>query len=94
MKSSYELAMERLSKTAPVTKLTAAQKAEIAELESKSKAKTAEREIALKEAIATASEAGDFEKVEQLQQQLIKERNAIQADLEEKKDRIHRQSKK
>jgi len=94
MKSSYELAMERLSKSAPVAKLTAAQKAEIAELESKTKAKTAEREIALKEAIATASEAGDFEKLEQLQQQLIKERKAIQADLEEKKDRIHQQSKK
>jgi hypothetical protein len=94
MKSSYELAMERLSKTAPVTKLTTAQKTEIAELESKTKAKTAEREIALKEAIATASEAGDFEKLEQLQQQLIKERKAIQADLEEKKDRIHQQSKK
>lgn len=94
MKSSYELAMERLNKTAPVTKLTAAQKKEIAELESKAKAKTAEREIALKDAIAAASEAGDFEKVDQLKEQLIKERKAIQADLEEKKDRIHQQSKK
>ena len=92
MKSSYELAMERLNKTAPVAKLTVEQKKEIAELESKAKAKTAEREIALKEAIATASAAGDFEKVEQLQQQLIKERKAIQADLEEKKDRIHKGS--
>ncbi len=93
MKSSYELAMERLNKTAPVAKLTAEQKKEIAELESKAKAKTAEREIALKEATAAASEAGDYEKVEQLQQQLIKERKAIQADLEEKKDRIHQASK-
>lgn len=92
MKSAYELAMERLEKASPTAKLTAEQKKEIAELESKAKAKTAEREIALKEAIATASEAGDFEKVEQLQQQLIKERKAIQADLEEKKDRIHKGS--
>lgn len=92
MKSAYELAMERLEKASPAAKLTAEQKKEIAELESKAKAKTAEREIALKEAIATASEAGDFEKVEQLQQQLIKERKAIQADLEEKKDRIHKGS--
>ena len=94
MKSAYELAMERLEKAAPTAKLTTAQKKEIAELESKAKAKTAEREIALKDEIAAASEAGDFEKVEQLQQQLIKERKAIQADLEEKKDRIHRQSAK
>lgn len=94
MKSSYELAMERLNKTAPVAKLTAAQKKEIAELESKAKAKTAEREIALKDAIAAASEAGDFEKMDQLKEQLLKERKAIQADLEEKKDRIHQQSKK
>ncbi|MGC3961666.1 MAG: hypothetical protein QM813_28205 [Verrucomicrobiota bacterium] len=94
MKSAYELAMERLEKASPTAKLTTEQKKEIAELESKAKAKTAEREIALKEAIATASEAGDFEKVEQLQQQLIKERKAIQADLEEKKERVHQQSKR
>ena len=94
MKSSYELAMERLNKTALVAKLTAEQKKEIAELESKAKAKTAEREIALKDAMAAASEAGDFEKVDQLKEQLIKERKTIQADLEEKKDRIHQKSKK
>ena len=92
MKSSYELAMERLNKTPPVAKLSAEQKKEIAELESKAKAKTAEREIALKDAITAASEAGDFEKVDQLKEQLIKERKAIQADLEEKKDRIHQSS--
>ncbi len=92
MKSSYELAMERLNKTAPVAKLTADQKRQIAGLESKCKAKIAEREIALKDAITAAGEAGDFEKVEQLQQQLIKERTQLQADLEEKKDQIHSQS--
>ena len=35
MKSAYELAMERLNKTAPVEKLTAAQKKEIAGLNEK-----------------------------------------------------------
>ena len=92
MKSSYELAMERLEKASPTAKLTAEQKKEIAELESKAKAKTAEREIALKDAIVAAAEAGDSEKMDQLKEQLIKERKAIQADLEEKKDRIHRES--
>lgn len=92
MKSAYELAMERLEKAAPTTKLTTEQKKEIAELESKAKAKTAEREIALKDAIITAAETGDSEKVEQLKEQLIKERKAIQSDLEEKKDRVHKGS--
>jgi hypothetical protein len=94
MKSAYELAMERLEKASPTAKLTAAQKQEIADLESKAKAKIAEREIALKGEIATATEAGDFDKIEMLQQQLSKERKAIQADLEEKKERIHQKSGK
>ena len=71
MKSAYELAMERLEKASPAAKLTAEQKKEIAELESKAKAKTAEREIALKDAIAAATEAGDFEKADQLKEQLL-----------------------
>ncbi len=92
MKSSYELAMERLNKTAPVNKLNTAQKKQIAELESKHKAKLAEREIALKDEISTASSAGDFEKMDQLQKQLVVERKSLQADLEEKKERIHQAS--
>jgi hypothetical protein len=92
MKSSYELAMERLNKTAPVTKLSAAQKKQIAKLESKHKAKLAEREIALKDEINSASAAGDFEKLEQLQKQLAVERKSLQSDLDEKKERIHQAS--
>ena len=56
MKSAYELAMERLNKQAPTFKLSAAQKEQIAELESKYKAKVAEREIGLKGAIDQAAE--------------------------------------
>ena len=43
MKSAYELAMERLNKQSPTIKLTEKQKKGIAELESKYKAKIAER---------------------------------------------------
>lgn len=92
MKSAYELAMERLEKASPTAKLTDRQKQEIAELEAKAKAKIAEREIALQSAISAATVAGDFEKIEFLQQQLSKERQAIQSDLAEKKDQIHRKS--
>jgi hypothetical protein len=90
MKSSYELAMDRLNKTAPTTKLSAGQKKEIAELESKSKAKIAERELALKDEILKAAHAGEGEKVGQLQQQLTHERKKLQAELETKKEAIHR----
>jgi len=90
MKSAYELAMERLNKTAPAVKLTADQKKRIAELESKYKARIAEREIALTGEMAGAAAAGEFEKVEPLQQQLVNERKKLQTELEEKKEKIHR----
>ncbi len=88
MKSSYELAMERLSKTVPASKLTAAQKLQLAELDSKYTAKIAEREIALKGEINAANAAGDLEKMETLQRQLAAERKNLQADLEEKKEAV------
>jgi septin family protein len=88
MKTAYELAMERLSKAAPATKLTGAQKKQLAELDSKYAAKIAEREIALQDEIAKAAAAGESEKVEMLQQQLVKERKKLQAELEEKKEQV------
>ena len=92
MKSSYELAMERLNKTAPVAKLTATQKKQIAELDSKYKAKIAEREIYLKDEISAATGKGDFELMQKLEQQLASERKKLEAELEEKKESV-RQSK-
>jgi len=92
MKSAYELAMERLNKQSPPVKMTEQQKKQIAELESKYRAKIAEREIALKDQIASASGAGDFEKTEKLEEELARERRKLQAELEEKKDQV-RQAK-
>ena len=88
MKSAYELAMERLNKSSPTVKLTAAQKKQLAELDSKYRAKTAEREIALHEEITKAAAAGDAEKFEQSKKQLAHERARIQAELEEKKEAV------
>jgi hypothetical protein len=90
MKSSYELAMERLSKNAPSKKLTGEQKKQLAELDSKYAAKIAEREIAINGEIAKSSAAGDFEKAGALQQQLTAERKKLQAELEEKKEQLRR----
>jgi hypothetical protein len=88
MKSAYELAMERLSKSSPTVKLTGQQKKEISEIESKCAAKIAERELFIKDEISKAVNKGDFEAVEQLEKQLVSDRKSIQADLEEKKAKV------
>ena len=88
MKTAYELAMERLNKSAPMTKLTERQKKEIAELESKCKAKIAERELFVKGEIAKAVDKGDFEVIEQLEKQLASDRKSLHAEMEEKKEKV------
>lgn len=88
MKSSYELAMERLNKSTPTVKLSAAQKKELADLESRCAAKIAEREIFIKGEIAKAIDKGEFEEVEKLEKQLASDRKNFQADMEEKKEKV------
>jgi hypothetical protein len=88
MKSSYELAMERLNKSAPSTKLTGEQKKQLAELDSRYAAKIAEREIFLNEKLAAASAKGDYEALAQLEKQMVSERKTFKAELEEKKEKI------
>lgn len=88
MKSAYELAMERLNKQSPQTKLTAAQKKELAELDSRYAAKIAEREIFLKGELAQAAAKGDAEAYMQLEKQLVSERKKFQGELEEKKEKV------
>ena len=92
MKTAYELAMERLNKTAPTIKLTGTQKKQLAELDSKYAAKIAGREIALKDEITKSSAAGDAEKVETLRQRWVAERQKFQAELEEEKERVRRRA--
>jgi len=88
MKSAYELAMERLEKQSPTHKVTDAQKAEIAEIESTCRAKIAEREVFLKDQIAKAQATGKYEEVPELEQQLAREIRRINSDAEEKKEKI------
>lgn len=79
--------MERLNKTALAMKLSAQQKEQIAELESRYKTKIAEREIVLKSEMVNA---GDSEALAKLQEQLAMERKKLQAELEEKKEQVRR----
>jgi hypothetical protein len=88
MKSAYELAMERLNKSLPAIKLTPNQRKQLAELDSKYAAKIAEREISSQDEITRAIAAGDAQKAEQLRQQLVSERKSLQAELEEKKEKV------
>lgn len=92
MKTSYELAMERLSKGAPAVKLTQAQKREIADLESQCTAKLAERELLVKGEIEKAIDRGDAGEVEKLEKQLASDRKSLRAQFDEKKDKVRNQS--
>ena len=92
MKSSYELAMERLSKTSPSVKLTDAKRRELADLDSRYAAKIAEREIFLKGELEKAREKGDVTEFEEISRQLSVLRKTLGAELEEKKEAV-RQTK-
>jgi len=92
MKSSYELAMERPKKSAPAAKLSEQQKKQLAELDSKYAAKIAEREIFLKGELRAAALKGDAEACAQIEKQLLSERKTFQAELEEKKEKVRRQT--
>ena len=88
MNSAYELAMERLQKQSPVTKITAEQKAELARLDTLYKAKKAERELFLRGEIAKAQAQGDANSMDELQQQLSRDLRRIEDELEGKKEKV------
>ena len=88
MKSAYELAMERLEKSAPTVKLTDEQKAQIAEIDSTYKAKIAEKELFLQGKIKEAGLSGTFEELEKLEKQLATDLRRLQEDCEEKKTKL------
>jgi len=88
MKSAYELAMERLEKSAPTITLTDAQKAQIADIDSTYKARIAEKQLFLQGKIREAGSSGGFEEVEKLEKQLAIEIRRLQEDCEEKKEKL------
>lgn len=88
MKSAFELAMDRLNKQSPTHKLTAEQKAQLADLDSLYKSKIADREILIKGQLKKAVEKGDAEAYEQLEKQLLSDRKTFSAELEEKRELV------
>jgi len=88
MKSAYELAMERLQKASPSLSLTEEQKKELAEIDSKYRAKIAEKELFLNEQIRTAQAGGKVEEVESLEKQLASEIRRLQQEYEAAKEKL------
>ena len=88
MKSAYELAMERLQKASPSLALTDEQKDKIAELDSKYRAKIAEKELFLKDQIRKAQTAGKADDVDSLQKQLASEIGRLQQECEAAKEKL------
>lgn len=87
MKSSWELAMERLDAEDPDAgkALTEEQKNKLAEIDSKYDAKIAERKIFLKKALAEATEQGNAEEAEQVHLQIADETLRLEDERERAK---------
>ncbi len=94
MKSAYELAMERLAAEEPnaPAALTDEQKAQLAEIDEKYKAKIAEREIFLHQKLVVAQSQGNMRDVEDIRKQLASERARIEDEREEKKEQVRQSS--
>ena len=88
MKSAYELAMERLQKTAPSLSLTEEQKKELAEIDSKYRAKIAEKELFLNEQIRKAQTEGKPDDIDSLEKQLASEIRRLQQECEAAKEKL------
>ncbi len=88
MKSAYELAMERLAKAEPEKKLSAGQKARLAEINNRYQAKLAERETFLQGLLAKAEAAQDYKEIAEVRAQLGRDLQTIREEWEEKKDSV------
>ena len=88
MKSAYELAMERLEKQSPTAKITKAQKAELAEIDTIFKAKIAEREVFLKDQLDKARATDKHGEALELEDELARDLRRLNAECEAKKEKV------
>jgi len=85
MKSAYELAMEKFGGDA-TPKLTDQQKAEIAEIDNRFKAKIAEAEVMSQQQIGQAGD--DLVKVDQMREALATEISRMREKAERQKNKV------
>jgi len=91
LKAAWELALERTAKNSPpATKLSAAQKAKLAELDKLYTAKIAQEELTLKPKIAEARAAGDAEAATKFDDQLQMMLGRLRRKLEEEKEAVRK----
>jgi hypothetical protein len=88
MKSAYELAMDRLQKASPSLSLTEEQKKELAEIDSKYRAKIAEKELFLRDQIRKAQTEGKVDQIDSLEKQLASEVRRLQEECEASKEKL------
>ena len=88
MKSAYELAMERLQKASPSLSLTEEQKKELAEIDSKYRAKIAEKELFLRDQIRKAQTEGKADDIDSLEKQLASDVRRLQEECEASKEKM------
>ena len=87
MKSAYELAMERMG-GGDDNPLTDEQKEQIAEIDTKYKAKIAERKIFLEKSVDDAVTKGDPAEAEEARKILAQEISSLEEKAESEKDKI------
>jgi hypothetical protein len=92
MKSSYELAMERLAKSDPDSNkpLTGEKKTRLAEIDRVYQGKLAEREIFLKKQLDDAFAAQKADEIEKIKKQISSERARLEEDRESEKEKVRR----
>jgi hypothetical protein len=88
MKSAYELAMERLQQASPSSSLTEEQKKELAEIDSKYRAKIAEKELFLRDQIRKAQTEGKADDIDSLEKQLASDVRRLQEECEASKEKL------
>jgi hypothetical protein len=90
MKSAYELAMERLSKSDPGSSrpVTPEQRKKLAEIDRLYQGKTAEREIFLNQQLEQALSGRDADQVDKIRKQIASEKVRLEEDRESEKDRV------
>ena len=90
MKSSYELAMERLSKSDPAAArpLTPEQRGRLAEVDRLYQGKIAEREIFLAQRLEKALSGQDADEVDKIRKQMASEKARLEEEREAEKERV------
>ncbi len=88
MKSAYERAMERFGQGDAGPALTDAQRAELAAVGDRFKAKIAERELFLNGLLSQAVAEGRYHEIDEIKTQLARETSSLNASCEAEKEKL------